>query len=136
VHAEHIPKPRHRGIPCRQHLRNPVAQHGRLAEEKIADVRRLQRKQVVRMLDDDVTVAPHGAGKIALEPAPRGRRVRTLAVVGAGALRLDGRDARLDQRQRAALGRHHAEAARNACPEAKVGSSSSNVSTAASGSTK
>ena len=61
------------------------------------------------MLDDDLAVAPHGAGKVALEPAPRGRRVRTLAVVGAGALRLDGRDARLDQRQRAALGRHHAQ---------------------------
>ena len=49
AHAAYVPEVRH-----------PVAEHGRLPQEEIADVGYLQREQVARMVDDDLAVGAHG----------------------------------------------------------------------------
>jgi hypothetical protein len=109
VHSQHVTVARHRGVPGRQDLRDAVAQHRRLAQQEIAYVRRLQREQVTRVLDDDLAILADGIREIAFEPGPGGGRVRALAIIGAGPHCFDRTYAGLDQRRRPALGRHHTE---------------------------
>ena len=109
VHPEHIAVAGHGCVPARQHLRHAVAKHRRLPEEEVADVCHLHCEQVTGVVDDDVPVAAHAAGEIALHPAPCGRHVGTFPVGCAGSQRFDGLDALPDHRQGAALRRHHAQ---------------------------
>ncbi len=109
VHAEQVAVAGHVVVPVRQRLRHAVAQHQRVAEEEIDDVRGLDCDQVARVLDRDRVVELDRALEVAFQPGARGRDVRALARGGAIADAVERLDALPDQRQRALLRGHHGE---------------------------
>ncbi len=82
MHAEQIGVIRIGLRPGRQDLRDPVAQHPRLAEQKIALVRELHRSEVAREFHHDAAIFLRGVMEVAPRPGPDRRDVPALAVVG------------------------------------------------------
>ena len=109
IHAEDVAVAFRVGIPMRQHLCHPVAQHGRGAEEEVSDVGDLQGEQVAGIVEQDVAVAADRPREVALQPGARRRSVRPFALVRPAAQALDRLDALGEQRQHHPVARHDHE---------------------------
>ena len=73
---------RHVAIPVRQHAGNSIAQHVRIAEEEVADMRVLKRQQIARIGDRRAAPQFDRPFPIAVEPRTHRGNVHPLAVVG------------------------------------------------------
>src|SRR6185369_16102159 len=80
IHTQHVAVARRAGVPGWQHLRDPDAEHRGRAEKEVADVRDLQRQEVLRMVQQDLAVAVNGTGEVALQPGTGGGSMGPLTI--------------------------------------------------------
>ena len=109
MHAEQIAVARHRFAPLGQNPGNTVAQHGRLAQQKVALVADLQGDGIVRKVDHDLAVERGSAMVVAVEPGPRRGDVAALTVIGSVGQTLGRLDTAPQLRHSRALARDYVQ---------------------------
>src|SRR5882724_10609278 len=82
MHAQHIAATGNGGVPMRQDARDAITQHGRIAQEEIAQMRELDRREIARISDRDTAPLLDSLLELAVMPGPKRGDMTAFAVVG------------------------------------------------------